>query len=443
MQRKKWFATLGVLRGRVLGYGRRGVGLTIVIGTLTLASGAAGFQPGGEPDGAGTYNILHLFTWAQLPTGNLIFDAAGNLYGTTVAGGAGSAKCGGGCGAVWKLARNPKGTWTVSILHAFTGGADGAVPTAGLIFDGAGNLYGTTELGGSAACDCGVVFELAPNSDGTWTESVLHSFTNADGYYPNAGLILDTAGNLYGTTTFGGAGDGGVVFKLAPNPDGTWTESVLHSFPENRTDGIEPYAGVIFDAAGNLYGTTQEGGAYFSGVVFKLAPDPDGTWTESVLYTFTGGADGGGPRAGMIFDATGNLYGTTAGGGSAKCGDGCGAVWKLARNPNGTWTESILHAFTGADGDSPSAGVIFDAAGNLFGTTSLGGSCTADSQGCGVVFKLKPSSSGWSETVLHTFIGFGRWPMAPVIFDRAGNLYGTTTDGNHAFDYGLVFEITR
>jgi uncharacterized repeat protein (TIGR03803 family) len=387
MQRKKCLRTLGAA-------------LTIVITTLTLASGAAGSQLGGEPDRTGAYNVLHLFTWAKNPHGNLTFDAAGNLYGTTEDGG-GSGCGGSGCGAVWKLARNAKGAWTVTILHAFTGGAftagvDGAYPLAGLIFDLAGNLYGTTAGGGDLGCHkpygCGVVFKLTPNPDGTWTESVLHSFTGADGWEPDAGLI--------------------------------------------------------FDATGNLYSTTYVGGAYGQGVVFKLTPNPDGTWTESVLYSFTGGADGGYPEAGLIFDAAGDLYGTTAFGGSATCpgGDECGVVFKLAPNPDGTWTESVLHSFTGgADGANPFAGLIFDAAGNLYCTTVGGGDSTACPSlgGCGVVFKLSSSSSGWSETVLHTFIGFGANPYAPVIFDRAGNLYGTTLLGNPAFDDGLMFEITR
>jgi len=214
MQRKKSFATLGVLRRKVLGYGGRGVALRIVIATVTLASGASGSQSGSQPDRARAYNILRLFTWAKAPTGNLIFDGAGNLYGTTSAG-SGSG-CGGfGCGVVWKLAPNPKGMWTVSILHTFAG-ADGAHPLAGLIFDATGNLYGTTGAGGlnESGCGifglgCGVVFKLAPKPDGTWTESVLYRFTGGvDGAAPAAGLVSDAAGNLYGTTWEGGFGSG-------------------------------------------------------------------------------------------------------------------------------------------------------------------------------------------------------------------------------------------
>ncbi len=418
MQRNK---CLGTLR----------TGLLIVAATLTWASGAA----------AGTYKIIHFFQWPKIPSGNLTFDAAGNLYGTTQSGG-GSVCGGSGCGTVWKLARNPKGIWTVSIIHSFTG-ADGADPLDGLTLH-AGNLYGTTYAGGLYGH--GVVFKLAPNPDGTWTESVLYSFTyRADGGYPWAGVIFDAAGNLYGTTSYGGFSSGeicpagcGVVFKLAPNPDGTWTESVLHSF--TGTDGGVPYAGLIFDATGNLYGTALSGGTSTTcgsppgcGVVFKLAPNTDGTWTESVLYSFGNAEGGSDPEAGLIFDAAGNLYGTTYEGGAYYQG----VVFKLKHNADGTWTESVLHSFAGypRDGAFPVAGLIFDAAGNLYGTTASDGS-----HSCGAVFKLKPTSSGWSETIVHSFTGLGRTPAAPVIFDRAGNLYGTTETGDT--NYGLVFEIT-
>ena len=194
---------------------------------------------------------------------------------------------------------------TYKIIHQFEVPKS---PYGSLVMDAAGNLYGTTTEGGGSGCGgsgCGFAWKLAPNPDGTWgILSLLHSFQNgADGTDPSAGLIFDAAGNLYGTTQFGGAyGFGGVVFKLAPNPDGTWTETVLHSFG-NDGDGFHPIAGLVFDVAGNLYGTTYggpgSGCAEGCGVVFKLAPNSDGTWTESVLYSFTGGADGGAPEAGL------------------------------------------------------------------------------------------------------------------------------------------------
>jgi len=386
--------------------------------------------------------VIHAFVWLKHPMGNLVRDAAGNLYGTTFEG-AGTGCGGSGCGAVWKLVPSPDGTWMGSTLYVFKG-PDGANPAAGLIFDAAGNLYGTTSAGGtSTACGpggCGVVFKLTPNTDGTWSESVLHNFIGADGGEPQAGLIFDAAGSLYGTAqSFGPTYNCGVAFKLTQSPDGTWTESVLHNF-SCGPDGGDSDAGVVFDAAGNLYGTTINGGAYGAGVVFKLAPNPDETWTESVLYSFSYGLGGSFPyHATLIIDAAGNLYGTTPSGGGSSCtapgfGSGCGVVFKLAPNLDGIWTESVLHTFIGgAEGAVPDAGVVFDAAGNLYGTTLYGG---AD---FGVVFKL--TSSGWSETVLHTFFGYGRNPDAPVLFDPAGNLYGTASNGGEP-PYGLVLEIT-
>jgi uncharacterized repeat protein (TIGR03803 family) len=424
---------------------------------------------------ASSTKILHVFDWATYPQANLVRDAAGNLYGTTFDGGGSGCNFGLGCGIVWKLAHNPDGTRTYRILHVFKG-ADGANPYGGLIFDAAGNLYGTTEFGG--ANGWGVVFKLKPNCDGTWTERVLYSFTGGAGN-PLSGVIFDTAGNLYGTTLSGGDSGWGAVFKLAHSPDGTWTESVLHSFTGGGDgDGAYPEAGLVFDGAGNLYGTTVYGGSAFSdcpwgyasygcGTVFKLKRNPDGTWTYSVPYSFLGGANGGFPQAGLVFDGAGNLYGTGTPyntgvplsppeGSGGSCAPGatfgaCGVVFKLAPNSDGTWTESVLHIFTGgADGADPYAGLTLHA-GNLYGTTIFGGciACDPTGIGYGVVFKLTPTSSGWGETVLHAFLGYGRNPVAGVNFDPAGNLYGTTsngityaTAGNAIRTYGLVFEIT-
>ncbi|MFZ0953636.1 MAG: choice-of-anchor tandem repeat GloVer-containing protein [Candidatus Sulfotelmatobacter sp.] len=256
----------------------------MLIVTLVLATGAA----------ASEYEVLHIFTctWAKNPMGNLTMDAAGNLYGTTEDG-PGKGCGGGGCGTVYKLAPSANGTWKVSTLHVFTG-ADGANPIDGVIFDGAGNLYGTTAGGGAYGYGVGggiygygVVFKLAPNPDGTWTESVLYNFGvgQADGREPAGELTFDGVGNLYGMTQYGGQHGAGTVFKLAPDSGGTWTESVLYSFTGNGQEWF-PYAGLIFDAAGNLYGTTR---GFSEGVVFKLTPDLDGTWTESVLFAFPAG----------------------------------------------------------------------------------------------------------------------------------------------------------
>jgi hypothetical protein len=425
--------------------------LTFLASALTIAATVLSLSGAAR---AITYKVIHQFQLPRAPEGNLTIDAARNLYGTSYDGGEDSAACVDlGCGTVWKLAPNANGTWgALTVLHKFTG-ADGGNPAAGLVFDAVGNLYGTTYFGGPNQCNaggpdtCGVVFKLAPNPDGNWTETVLHSFTGgADGALPSAGLIFDAAGNLYGTAQIGGTpGCGGlgcgVVFKLTPNPDGTWTESVLYSF-KGVPDGSSPFGRLIFDSHGNLYGTTSVGGdaGQDRGTAFKLVPNPDGTWTESVLHSFTGGADGGSPYAGVTLDADGNPYGTTYYGGD-EATPGNGVVWKLAPNPDGTWTETVLHSFTGGpDGGYPRADLIFDAAGSLNGTTAAGGDLNACGGGCGVVFKLTPTNGSWSEVVLHAFLGYGKLPESPVFLDPQGNLYGTTSEGSNNF--GLIFEIT-
>lgn len=305
---------------------------------------------------AGEYTVLYSFKAkadGANPYAGVIRDPAGNLYGTTTFGGIAYA------GVVYKL--DTAGMATV--LHNFTGGADGGNPYAGVIRDAAGNLYGTAHLGGTA--NAGVIYKLDPAGD----FKVLHTFTGPDGASPYAGLIGDSAGNLYGTAYSGGTAAHGVVFKLNP-VGGKYT--VLYSFT-GGTDGSFPYAGVIRDSAANLYGTTWEGGAAGHGVVYKL----DLAGNESVLHSFAGGADGRNPYAGVIRDAAGNLYGTTTSGGTADRG----VVYKLDLAGN----ETVLDTFTGAtDGGDPLAGVIRGPAGNLFGTTSRGAT-----KGGGVVFMLQ------------------------------------------------------
>jgi uncharacterized repeat protein (TIGR03803 family) len=298
------------------------------------------------------------------------------------------------------------------VLHNFPGPDDGN-PSARVIQDSAGNFYGTTYYGGTAKA--GVVYRL----DTTGHYTVLYNFMGgADGYYPYAGVIQDSAGNLYGTTISGGTAGWGTVYKLDP----TGHETVLHSFT-GGADGSGPYAGVIGDSAGNLYGTTEVGGTANQGVVYKL----DSAGHETVLYSFMGGADGSEPFAGVIGDSAGNLYGTTRSGGTG----GIGVVYKL--DPTGH--EMVLHSFIGADGNYPAAGVIRDSAGNLYGTTEYGGT-----EGFGVVYKL--DSTG-HETVLHSFPGGadGAVPSGGVIRDSAGNLYGTTQQGGSAWGYGVVYKL--
>jgi uncharacterized repeat protein (TIGR03803 family) len=316
-----------------------------------------------------------------------------------------------------------------------SGYGDCYYPHAAVIFDAAGNLYGTCPAGGST--DWGTVFELSPNPDGTWTPSVLYTFPSCGspvgpgGGCPLAPVIFDANGNLYGTAVAGGlpgctvwAGYGcGVVFELTPNSGGTWSESVLYTFT-GGADGANPFAGLVLDATGNLYGTTAGGGTDGYGVVFKLTPGSGGNWTESVLHSFTGGDDGAYPQASVIFDAAGNLYGTAAGG-----FHGQGVIFKMAPNPDGSWSETVIR--TGSRlGSNPYGGLIFDKAGNLYGTVStdkIGG------WGNGAVFELTPNPDGsWTPQLLYRFIpggSDGSNPQATLTFDSAGNLYGTTVNG--------------
>jgi len=363
----------------------------------------------------------------------LISDTAGNLYGTTLLGGAF------GYGAVFEVVKPPGGGgWTQKILHSFdNNGKDGYRPYAGMVFDGNGHLYGTTNQGGTY--NGGTVFELSPRTGGGWTEKILHSFNNngADGYDPYAGLVLDGSGNLYGTTPFGGAENGGTVFEMTPTHQG-WTENILYSFNPNNQDAYEPFAGLIFDATGDLYGTTVDGGALGGGTAFELTLTGE-TWAENILYSFN--ANDGSPYtpyADLVFDGDGNLYGTTLNGGA-----GYGAVFELLAPTEGGWTEKTLHSFldNGKDGNTPYGGVILDSAGNLYGDTTNGGS-----NGKGVVFELtKPRGGGpWSEKLLHTFNANergtdGEDPQASLFLD-GGNLYGTTSLAGHRGG-GTVFEI--
>ena len=385
------------------------------------------------------YNFINNGTDGNEPEAGLIFDAAGNLYGTTYVGG------NYGHGTVFELTPAAGEGWTEKVLHSFND-TDGNQPSTDLIFDAAGNLYGTTSSGGTYGA--GAAFELTPTAGGGWTEKVLYSFcsqTNCtDGAGPS-GLIFDAAGNLYGTTSGGGTipcgGYGcGAVYQLTPTADGGWTEKVLYSFcsQANCTDGWFPYAGLIFDAAGNLYGTTSLGGTYGAGTAFELTPAAGGGWTEKVLYSFgNSGTDAVVPVGRLIFDAAGNLYGTSEVGGTY----GYGTVFELTPTAGGGWTEKVLYSFgNGTDGASPDAGLIFDTDSNLYGTTRYGGP-----YGWGTVFELTPTAGGgWTETVLHSF-GYGTdgaLLYAGVIFDAAGNLYGTTTEGGTDTYYGTVFELS-
>jgi uncharacterized repeat protein (TIGR03803 family) len=350
------------------------------------------------------------------------------------------------------------------VLHNFQdGGRDGHKPVASLIFDAAGNLYGTSAEGGTGVdhCNtgtggCGTVFELTPKGDGTWEEKVLHSFTadGKDGTYPTGSLVFDSSGNLYGTTSEGGAHTFyGTVFELSPAAGGKWKEKILHSFNYGTNEGSMPAGNLILDASGNLYGTTSLGGVRGYGTVFELMPAKDGTWTQKLLHSFKG-SDGYSPMGGLTRDAAGNLFGTTIQGANQTCfnGYGCGLVFELTPQAGGNWSEKVLWSFNGNDGEAPSPNLLLDASGNIYGTTALGGDLTCDSgNGCGTVFELTRKKGGsWTETLLHIFRGKGNegfYPEAELVLDASGNLYSTTYQGGdlscyYGYGCGTVFELT-
>jgi len=375
---------------------------------------------GGKPDGSS-------------PVSPLVRDSAGDLYGTTYYGGASN------LGAMFKLDTTGKET----VLYSFPGGADGERPSAGLVRDAAGNLYGTADYGGNTACasGCGVVFKLDTASNYT----VLHSFAGypTDGALPR-GLIRDGRGNLYGTTYQGGTGSCGkvgcgVIFKL----DTAGTETILYNFAGFPSDGAGPEGVLTVDASGNFYGLTSSGGTLCStcGTVYEL----DTAGKETVLYSFGGGADGSVPHGGLLRDSSGNLYGTAYSGGSfsgSLCSTaGCGVVFRVA--PSGT--ETVLYTFTGgADGANPRAYLLRDSSGNFYGTTFYGGSFSGSqcsTSGCGVVFRVALAGK---EIVLHSFTGGadGANPRAGLIRDSSGNVYGTAEHGG-ASSKGTVFEVNH
>ena len=282
-----------------------------------------------------------------------------------------------GCGTAFELASNSDGSWTEINLVDFNCGVSGAgsLPMDGLIIDSAGNLYGMTFWGGDYYA--GKIFELTPNSNGTWTENTLYSFTGGqDGGYPDrASLVVDSSGTLYGVATGGGdsacTGGCGVAFKLAPITGAAWKFTTLHGFT-GGVDGGVPESTLIFDQSGNLYGTTSQGGTYGYGVAFRLAPGAGGKWTERVLHHFRGGTDGASPFGGLIFDI-GHLYGTTLYGGNGGCAlsiPGCGTVYRLTPTANGGVKEEVLVRFNGAPNGAPYGNLVIDGLGNLYGTTS-------------------------------------------------------------------------
>jgi len=404
---------------RKLSLGRFPAALAVMLGLCLAAHGSP------------KYKVLHNFTGGADGDGNagVVLDQEGNLYGASLGGG--NQNCRDGCGLIFELTPGQGGIWTLAALYDFTGG-DGEGPSGNVAFGPSGNLYGTTTWGG--AHGYGTAFELTLDSQ-IWQEAVLFSFPTPPthrGCCPEAGVVLDGAGNLYGTA--------GIAYELKHNPDG-WKEIVLHDFTGKNGDGDGPFAGLILDAAGNLYSTTQGGGnqcgSSSCGTVYELTPESGGKWKETVLHRFDdNGKDGITPGAGaLLMDSSLNLYGTTEGGGC--CG---GVVYKLTPKSGG-WKETILYAFQGGQsGNQPYAGVVMDKSGNLYGTTDGGGG----PNGCGVIYKLAPAGKdNWKYSVLHTFgrVGDGCVPAGNLAIDGKGNLYGGTVLGGTK-GYGVVFELT-
>ncbi len=329
------------------------------------------------------------------------------------------------------LSPHASASWNEKVLYSFQGIPDGSLPVGGIVFDAAGNLYGATTEGGSSSCisvaQCGTVYQLVPSAKqgGPWTETVLYVFkgnASQDGASPAGGLVMDSAGNLYGTTAYGGTGNCvllgtlmgcGTVFELSPpiQNGGKWTETVLYSFPTAK-QGYLPNGDLVFDSAGNLYGATQYGGGQgttcngfyqYCGAVFELSPPKQkgGKWTERVLHGFRSGTDGAAPNGGLVLDSKGNVYGTTFGGGneSGQCGKvGCGTAFELKPpiTRGGAWTVNVLYRFSVQDGAAPAAGLVFGANGDVYGTASAGGT---NGERCSV--RLAPPKGGrglWKET---------------------------------------------
>ena len=381
---------------------------------------------------AQTYTVLHNFTGGvdgQNPSAGVVIDRAGNLYGTTYYGGTSPDS-----GAAFKLARKGN-SFVFTPLHSFNGVTDGSNPYAVTIGpDGA--LYGTTEIGADGY-QPGTVYSLRLPATACksalcpWNVSLVYQFPDGgqNGGHPDSPPIFDQTGNMFGATP-GDIGYGN-VYELQPSGGG-WIQSVLYAFT-GGSDGSVPHDGVIRDQAGNLYGVTYRGGANNGGVVYQLVPTGNG-WTEKVLHSFNNASEGTLPVGGLVFDKSGNLYGTTTEGGSLSGG----SVFMLSPSGSG-WTSTVLYSFPGYVG--PSASLSVDTAGNLYGTTSEGGA-----NEFGSIFKLSPGSGGWTYTSLKDFssnCSDGCIPLSTVTIDSGGNLYGTTAKGGSNGNYGVVWEILK
>ena len=383
-----------------------------------------------QPAESQTYQVIHNFTGegsdGATPYGGPTLDPSGNLFGTTNLGGSNAD------GTVYELSPNGS-SWTFNTIYNFAGGSDGAGPGFGsLVIRHDCSLFGTTEGGGTAL---GIAFKIRPHGnpchkpDFTWQERVLHRFGHGqDGGQPTNGVAFDRSSNFYGTANLGGAYNNGAIFEVT-HSDGYWTESLIYSFTGGN-DGGTPVSGVTLDKAGNLYGTTSFGGLYGTGVVYELSPSPSG-WTETVLYNFEGQSDGEFPVGGVIMDKAGNIYGSTFLGGH----NGGGTVYQLSPS-GGSWTLATLYSFSTYYG--PYNKLTLDAAGNLYGAANGAGA-----NGFGSVFKLTPVDGGWAFTDLYDFTGGsdGGQPYGSVAVDTQGNIFGTAVIGG-SNNQGVVFEIT-
>jgi uncharacterized repeat protein (TIGR03803 family) len=392
--------------------------------------------------GASTTTTIHTFsggTDGANPLGGVAFDAAGNLYGTTQGGGTGS-YCSNGCGTVFHLSL-VSGVWTESVIYNFQGSGtyDGSQPAGPLTIDASGNLYGYTLYGGKT--NNGIIYELSPAQNGAWTETIVHQFGTSphDGGFTAGKLIFDSTGNLWGVNEVGGKNGGGTVFELSPSSSG-WQYSLIYSFPHGATlEGTEP-SGILFDNQGNLYGVTTFGGidcCNGAGVVFQLV-NSGGVWTQKVLHRFPvfNTKRLQTPTGGLFLDSTGTLYMTMARGGNGNTGVTTIDLTTLATND--------LYSFQGPQIIEPYQAIEFDSTGNLYSAsyysnTENGGTCYST---CGFVFELSPASPHWISHILESYSGEnGINPPGGVVFDNAGNLYGVTTYGG-ANSLGVVFEIT-
>jgi hypothetical protein len=432
----------------------------VKMGSLALVLLAMAAYGGNSTVQAQTLTTIYSFTGANgdgeypFPEGNMRFDSNGALYGTTAGGGTNYN------GTVFQLVppTQPGGAWTENVLYRFAGGADGRQPGTSVVFDQAGNLYGSTQYGGNAqACGggCGTIFELSPPSEpgGQWTHTVLWTFQGSfDGQYPGE-VVFGSNGSLFATTSSGGTPGVlchsnqrikfgcGTVFELTPpsGKGGAWTKTVLYTFPGFKGDGTGPGSEITFDSQGNIYGAKASGTTSY-GAVFELSPPSGGgSWKETTLFNFTGGSKDGGNPGAVTIGPNGVLYGFASYSGVANAS---GLVFQLTQS-GGVWSETVLYTFPGFPGDAttPATTLALDPSGNLYGTSMFGGS-NACYLGCGTIFKLAPPTGGhgWSESVLFELGNSGQNPNSSLVQFHNGLLYGTTTYLG-ASDVGSVFTL--